>query len=88
MKTKISFKDLYSFSGFRACAQLRKHSKHPGARVVTLKRRQKKLSAHVDKFNTAGMTVGSKWCEIWIPAVPRCIWSLRFAGSNVENANP
>lgn len=88
MKTKTSFKDLYSFPGFRADARLKEHLKHPEAQVVTLKRRQKKLSAPVGKLNAAGMIVASKWCGIWIPVAYRCIWNLRFAESNATSVKP
>jgi hypothetical protein len=42
MNTKISLKDLYSFPGFRALIRLKPHPEDHDARVVTLRRRQKK----------------------------------------------
>ena len=44
MKTRKSFRDLYSFPGFRARATLRPHPEDSGGYIVTLERRQKKRS--------------------------------------------
>jgi hypothetical protein len=44
MKTRKYFRDLYSFSGFRARATLRPHPEDSGGYIVTLERRQKKRS--------------------------------------------
>lgn len=45
MKTKKTLLSLYSFPGFRAQAKLKEILEDPQARVITLKRLQKKLSA-------------------------------------------
>jgi hypothetical protein len=42
METNIAFKDIYSFPGFKANAQLKPHPSHTGAWIVSLSRRQKK----------------------------------------------
>jgi hypothetical protein len=58
MDTKLTLKDLYSFPGFRALAKLTPHPEDPDARVVTFRRRQKKVSAPVvAEINPAFMIV-------------------------------
>lgn len=44
MKTQKTFRDLYSFPGFRARATLKPHPGDSGGYIVTLERRQKKRS--------------------------------------------
>ena len=88
MNNQTSFKDLYSFPGFQASVRIKPHPDHPGARVTTLKRRQKKLFAHVDKLNVAGMTVGLRQFVTLMPVERQSIWSSRFAGLNAESAMP
>jgi len=88
MDTKTSFRDLYSFPGFRASARLKLHPEHPGARMTTLKRRQKKLFVRVDRFITAGTTVEFEGFVILIPAQLRFIWSLKFAVSTAIGVRP
>jgi len=41
MKTKNTFRDLYTFPGFRARATLKPHPEDPEGRIVILERRQK-----------------------------------------------
>jgi len=41
MKTQKTFRDLYSFPGFRARADLKPHPGDSGGYIVTLERRQK-----------------------------------------------
>jgi len=88
MDTKTSFKDLYSFPGFRASAHLKPHPEHPGARITTLKRRQKKLLVPVDRFIAAGTTVEFERFATLILVQLRFIWSLRFAVSTAIGARP
>ena len=45
MNKKTSFRDLYSFPGFQALAKLTPHPNDPKGRIVTVRRRQKKVFA-------------------------------------------
>ena len=88
MDTKISFKDLYSFPGFRCSARLKAHPEHPGARIATLRRRQKKRYVRAGKFIAAGMTAAPRQFAILIPAAFQFIWNSKFVGSNAAGAKP
>lgn len=88
MNNKTSLKDLYSFPGFRALARLKSHPDHPGARVVTLQRRQKKRFVLAGLFIKAGMTAARRSFETWTPATRRSTSSLKSAVSNVPGAKP
>ena len=88
MNNQTSLKDLYSFPGFRAGVKLKPHPGHPGARVVTLKRRQKKVFAPAGKFAADGTTPGARQSVTLILAARRSISSSRSAVSNAENARP
>ena len=88
MNNQTSLKDLYSFPGFRAGVKLKPHPGHPGARVVTLKRRQKKVSAPADRFAADGTTPGARRSATLTPAARRSISSSRFAVSNAESVRP
>lgn len=86
MDKTTTLKDLCSFTGFRALARLRPHPQHPGALIVTLKRRQKKRFAPVEKFTANGTTRGIKLSATWMPSAQRYIWNLKFAESTVQSA--
>lgn len=88
MNTKLTFKDLYSFPGFRANARLRAHPEHTGAMVVTLNRRQKKRFALAEKHTASGMTAAVGLCAISIPAMRQCTWNSKSAGLNAAVAEP
>jgi hypothetical protein len=88
MTTITSFKDLYSFTGFRASIRLKPHPEHPGAHVTTLKRRQKKLFVHVDKSSAVGTIAELKRFATLMPVERQSIWSSRFGGLNAESARP
>jgi len=88
MNTKTTLKDLYSFPGFRASARLRPHADHPGARIVTLKRRQKKRFVPAGRSTAVGTTAGSKRFVTLTQVTRRFTWSLKFAGFNVTSARP
>lgn len=88
MKTKTSFRDLYSFSGFRARARFKCGVKgDPVARVVELVRHQKKTSAPVagDHPTTSGTAVftGS---GTWMPGRPASTWTLNIGASPARRA--
>ena len=88
MTTLTSFKDLYSFPGFRASVRLKPHPDHPGARVTTLKRRQKKLFVHAGKPSVVGTTLGLKQSVTLMPEEHRFIWNSRSVGLNAESVMP
>jgi hypothetical protein len=88
MNKKTTLKDLYSFPGFRALARLKDCVDHPGARIVTLKRRQKKRFVRVGKFTAVGTTAGLKSFATWILAIRPSTWNSRFAGFNVAGVRP
>ncbi len=88
MTTLTSFKDLYSFPGFRASVRLKVHPDHPGALVTTLKRRQKKLFVRAGKSSEAGTTVGLKQSAILMPEELRFIWSSKSVGLNAASVRP
>ena len=68
MKTKTSFRDLYSFPGFRARATLKPPHEDPEGFIVKLERRQKKQSVQgaVNHCPVSGIEEHI-WCEIWMP---------------------
>jgi hypothetical protein len=88
MDKKTNLKDLYSFPGLRACTRIKPHPGHPGARVVTLKRRQKKLFVPVGRATAAGTTAGSRRFATLIAATRQSILNLRFDVSNAKSARP
>lgn len=88
MDTKLSFKDLYSFHGFKAKARLRPHPDHAGAMVVTLNRRQKKRFVNVAMFTAVGTITEPGLYVTSILAVRLCTWNLRFAGSPATDVMP
>jgi hypothetical protein len=56
MKPPKTIKDLYSFPGFEALLTLQEVPEDPGARVITLRRRQKKVPAPVAGIRSAVFT--------------------------------
>jgi hypothetical protein len=89
MKTIKTFRDLYSFPGFRARATLKPHPKDPDGRIVRLERRQKKQSASfvVDRYQAFG-TDGLTWCGTWMPVQPAYTLNLNTAGLPARSAKP
>jgi hypothetical protein len=88
MKTKTSFKQLYSFPGFRAKARFKCGVQgDPSARVVELVRRQKKASAPVadDRFGPSVIIVSTA-CGIYLPQVPAYTWTLNTAAFPARSA--
>lgn len=88
MNNQTSLKDLYSFHGFRAGVKLKPHPGHLGARVVTLKRRQKKVFAPADKSAADGTIPGVRQFATLTLAARRSILSSRFVVSNAESVKP
>ncbi len=71
MKTKKSFRDLYSFPGFRARATLKPYPEDPGGYIVTLERRQKKQSVQdaASSYPVSGIDAHT-WYETSMPDQP------------------
>ncbi len=89
MKNPLTLKDLYSFPGFRALVKLKPHPEDPDARVVTLRRRQKKTSVPaVAESGPVVMTVKSTVSGIWPAAAREYISSSSPAGSSVGIVRP
>lgn len=88
MKKITYLKDLYSFPGFRALARLKPHPEHPGAMVVTLKRRQKKRFVPAVSDTVDGMISANEWFATLVLAIQSSIWSLISAGFNATAATP
>ena len=86
MNTKTTFKDLYSFPGFRSGSRLQPHLYHAGAMVTTLKRRQKKLCAHAARYTKAGTIADQDLSAISIQVVHLSTLNSRYAGSTALNA--
>lgn len=76
MEETITFKDLYSFPGFRVKARLNPHPKHTGALVATLQRRQKKRCASAGMRSVAG-TISKAVLSVILIAAARQ-YTLRF----------
>jgi hypothetical protein len=89
METIKTFRDIYSFPGFRARARLKPHPKDPEGRIVRLERRQKKQSAldavgRYQAFETDELT----WSETWMPGQPTYTLNSSTAGLPVRIAKP
>jgi hypothetical protein len=66
MTAKQTLLSLYSFKGFRARSKLKGIDKDPEARVITLKRRQKKRNARAaGKVHAHSMIPKSNACAIY-----------------------
>jgi hypothetical protein len=89
MKVKDTLKGLYSFPGFEALSDLNPHLRDPEARIVTLQRHQKKISAPpARKSNQVITTVAGIVSGIYPAAVPGCMLNLNTIGSYAGNAAP
>ena len=81
MRTIKTIRDLYNFQGFRARATLKPHPEDKAGYIITLKRRQKKLSVPVvAKHCQAIVTDELILCEIWMPEQPAFILNSNIAG--------
>lgn len=75
-------KDLYGFPGFQASARLKPHPTDKDARIVTLKRRQKKQSVRsAVPRSKAFETAVSTSSAIMTLMTPRYSWSLSIDAS-------
>lgn len=89
MDTKTSLKDLYSFPGFRTLIRLRPHPGDLEARVVTLRRRQKKAFVPVADMSSAVFTTAGRIVSVMSQAAAReCMLSSSIAGFSAQGARP
>jgi len=89
MKTKTTLNALYSFPGFRARSRLKGILGDAPARIITLKRRQKKLFAQPAAPYIMAITTSSfSVCATYPPATPASTWSLNTAESAAARARP
>lgn len=89
MKTKNTFRDLYTFPGFRARATLKPHPEDPEGCIVILERRQKKRSVPDagQRHQAIGIGEGIGY-EIWMPEPPASISSSSTAELPARIAKP
>jgi len=89
MKTKITFRDLYNFPGFRARAKLKPHTEDKAGYIVTLERRQKKLFVPAVAKRHRGIVIGELiLCETWMPEQPTSILNSSIAGLPARTVKP
>jgi hypothetical protein len=89
METKNTFRDLYTFPGFRSRATLKSHVEDPEGCIATLERRQKKrfVQAAVQRHQAIG-TGELIGCETWMLEQPASILSSSIAGLPARIAKP
>jgi hypothetical protein len=89
MDTKTNLKDLYSFPGFRALIRLKPHPEDSNARVVTLRRRQKKVFVPVVAMPKAVFTIARYIVSVMFQAVAHAyMLSSSIAGFSARGARP
>jgi hypothetical protein len=89
MKTKKTFRDLYSHPGFRAQSTLTPHPRDPKGYIVKLQRRQKKrfVPAAVKQCSVLE-TDETMWFGIVMLERATSIWSSSIAGLPVHGVKP
>ena len=89
MKTIKTLCDLYKFPGFRARATLKPHPEDTEGYIVTLERRQKKLSVPAVAKCHQAFGIGQRiWCETWMPEQLISILSSSIAGLPARIVKP
>jgi len=89
MKAKNTFRDLYTFPGFRVRATLKRHPEDPEGCIVILERRQKKRSVPAAGQRHQAIGIGELIeRETWMPEQPASILNLSIAGLPAHNAKP
>jgi len=89
MKNSKTIKDLYSFPGFTALLTLKSHPEDSAARVITLRRRQKKTPVPVVGTSSAAFTTTKFTAfEIWSELASACGSNSSTAGSTAGGAKP
>jgi len=77
---KTTLRSLYSFPGFQAQAALKGIPEDPGARIIVLRRRQKKRPVPVvtvKQASTIGVLIRF---ATWTPAASASTWNSSIAG--------
>jgi len=89
METKTTFKELYSFTGFRACSRLKTYPDDSEARVVVVNRRQKKRYVPVveNAFMVSATAEHTQYVT-WMPQIPVFMWNLNTDGYTVRTVKP
>jgi len=89
MTSPHTIKDLYSFPGFEALLTLKDVADDPGARVITLRRRQKKAHAPAAGILSAVFTT-AKYTAFETSLEPAFAYgsSLNTGGSIAAGARP
>ena len=89
MTTPHTIKDLYSFPGFEALLTLKECPEDSGARVIVLRRRQKKVPAPVAAMCNAAFTT-ARPTAFGIFREPAFVYgsSSNIAGSIAAGARP
>jgi hypothetical protein len=89
MDTQTALQDLYSWPGFRACGRLQQHPLDPLAKVILLRRRQKKVSAPAAARRYAKSVPGARtWFGIWMLPGRPFTCNSNTVGSNARIAEP
>ena len=89
MRTIKTLRDLYIFPGFRARATLKSHPDDKEGYILTLERRQKKLSVQAAaKCHQAIVTGEFILCETWMQEQPTSILNSNIAGLPARIAMP
>jgi hypothetical protein len=89
MNIKETLKGLYSFPGFKARQQLKPHWRDPDARIMTLKRRQKKVSVPVVNISNWDIMTAEGIASVTYPVPAHgFMLSLSTAGSFAGGADP
>jgi hypothetical protein len=87
MKKNTTLASLYSLPGYRARSKLQGMMSDPGARVITLVRRQKKhIVLPVAKARAVFMTVAFTKSGTWMPPGFGSTFSLSTAGYSAAGA--
>lgn len=89
MKTNLTFRDLYRFPGFRACATLKPHPEDPKGYIITLERRQKKRSVPAAGQRRSVIGIAARiGCGICMPEPVASILRSSIAGLPVRDVMP
>ena len=87
MKEYKRLVDEYTYPGFRPLSKVRIHPDKANARIITLRRRQKKQYAGVARHLTIHFTTGREsLCAIYPVETHRYILKLKYDESNAEYA--
>jgi len=85
---KTTLRSLYSFPGFQALAALKEIPEDRGARIIVLRRRQKKQPVLVDTVKRASTIGVPIRFGTWTPAASASTWNSSIAGYTAKGAKP